>query len=72
MQPFVAQEVVRTDDSTLYSDAKRDLAQGQKLTSCNQAYVLCMQHDGNLIIYNCGHVIWVINTCKKAVVLTVL
>lgn len=65
MQHFVVQEVVRAAENALYSNVNRDLAQGLRLTSSNQAYVMCRHHDGNLVIYNSGNAIWATNTCNK-------
>ena len=58
-----AAEAVLPD--ALYSSGNRDLAEGQKLTSRNHAHVLCMQHDGNLVIYHGGNATWASNTCNK-------
>ena len=42
-----------------------ELAQGQKLASRNQAHVLVMQHDGNLVHYNGGGAVWSSETGGK-------
>ena len=49
---------------TLHSDGNRELPQGQKLTSRNQAHELCMQGDGNLVHYNGGRAVWSSGTCN--------
>lgn len=63
------QDVLRppelSDVDAVHSNANRELAQGQKLTSRNQAHILVMQHDGNLVHYNGGRAVWSSETGGK-------
>ena len=57
-------EVINADD-TLHSNSNGELREGQKLVSRNQAHVLVMQGDGNLVYYNGGRAPWSSNTGGK-------
>jgi hypothetical protein len=48
-----------------YLTSNQGLARGQSLGSCNGAYRLVMQSDGNLVSYFGGSVVWASNTAGR-------